>query len=96
MNNTFNINRFGNVVRRDGMSYFQNFGWTLIVLWALPVIMWFLTYISMETFDTGVISNRDTKISILMWLQEFIERVSSRNIDCFMIMRISASMMKMC
>ena len=96
MNNTFNIKRFGNVVRRDGMSYFQNFGWTLIVLWALPVIMWFLTYISMETFDTGVISNRDTKISILMWLQEFIERVSSRNIDCFMIMRISASMMKMC
>ena len=72
MNNTFNINRFGNVVRRDGMSYFQNFGWTLIVLWALPVILWFLTYISMETFDTGVISNRDTKISILMWLSLMI------------------------
>lgn len=72
MNNTFNIKRFGNVVRRDGMSYFQNFGWTLIVLWALPVIMWFLTYISMETFDTGVISNRDTKISILMWLSLMI------------------------
>ena len=72
MNNTFNIKRFGNVVRRDGMSYFQNFGWTLIVLWALPVIMWFLTYISMETFDTGIISNRDTKISILMWLSLMI------------------------
>ena len=72
MNNTFNIKRFGNVVRRDGMSYFQNFGWTLIVLWVLPVIMWFLTYISMETFDTGVISNRDTKISILMWLSLMI------------------------
>lgn len=72
MNNTFNIKRFGNVVRRDGMSYFQNFGWTLIVLWALPVILWFLTYISMETFDTGVISNRDTKISILMWLSLMI------------------------
>ena len=72
MNNTFNIKRFGNVVRRDGMSYFQNFGWTLIVLWALPVILWFLTYISMETFDTGIISNRDTKISILMWLSLMI------------------------
>lgn len=72
MNNTFNINRFGNVVRRDGMSYFQNFGWTLVVLWALPVILWFLTYISMETFDTGIISNRDTKISILMWLSLMI------------------------
>ena len=54
MNNTFNINRFGNVVRRDGMSYFSNYGWTLVVLWAIPVILWFLTYISMETFDTGV------------------------------------------
>ena len=72
MNKTFDIKRFCNVVRRDGMSYFQNFGWTLIVLWALPVIMWFLTYISMETFDTGVISNRDTKISILMWLSLII------------------------
>ena len=72
MNNTFNIKRFGNVVRRDGMSYFQNFGWTLIVLWALPVIMWFLTYISMETFDTGVISNRTTTISTLMWLSLMI------------------------
>lgn len=72
MNNTFNIKRFGNVVRRDGMSYFQNFGWTLIVLWALPVILWFLTYISMETFDTGIIINRDTKISILMWLSLMI------------------------
>ena len=72
MNNTFNIKRFGNVVRRDGMSYFQNFGWTLIVLWALPVILWFLTYISMETFDTGIIINRDTKISTLMWLSLMI------------------------
>lgn len=72
MNNTFNIKRFGNVVRRDGMSYFQNFGWTLIVLWALPVILWFLTYISMETFDTGVISNRTTTISTLMWLSLMI------------------------
>ncbi len=72
MNNTFNINRFGNVVRRDGMSYFSNYGWTLVVLWALPVILWFLTYISMETFDTGVISNRTTTISTLMWLSLMI------------------------
>ena len=72
MNNTFNINRFGNVVRRDGMSYFSNYGWTLVVLWALPVILWLLTYISMETFDTGIISNRDTTISILMWLSLMI------------------------
>ena len=72
MNNTFNINRFGNVVRRDGMSYFSNLGWTLVVLWALPVILWFLTYISMETFDTGVISNRTTTISTLMWLSLMI------------------------
>lgn len=72
MNNTFDIRRFGNVVRRDGMSYFSNYGWTLVVLWALPVILWFLTYISMETFDTGVISNRTTTISTLMWLSLMI------------------------
>lgn len=46
MNNTFNIKRFGNVVRRDGMSYFQNFGWTLLILFAIPIGIWFLLYIN--------------------------------------------------
>ena len=46
MNNTFDIKRFGNVVRHDGMSYFKNFGWTLVVLWSIPVGIWFMLFIS--------------------------------------------------
>lgn len=67
MNNTFDIKRFGNVVRRDGMNYFQNFGWTLVVLWAIPVIFWIMTYVS-----DGVYTNRDILISLLMWLSLII------------------------
>lgn len=67
MNNTFDIKRFGNVVRRDGMNYFQNFGWTLVVLWSIPVIFWIMTYVS-----DGVYTNRDILISLLMWLSLII------------------------
>ena len=67
MNNTFDIRRFGNVVRRDGMSYFKNFGWTLVVLWSIPVIFWIMTYVS-----DGVYTNRDILISVLMWLSLII------------------------
>ena len=67
MNNTFDIKRFGNVVRRDGKNYFQNFGWTLVVLWSIPVIFWIMTYVS-----DGVYTNRDILISLLMWLSLII------------------------
>ena len=56
MNNTFDIKRFGNVVRRDGMSYFKNFGWTLVVLWSIPVGIWFMLFIS---GDMGKTMNSD-------------------------------------
>ena len=67
MNNTFDIKRFGNVVRHDGMSCFKNFGWTLVVLWSIPVIFWIMTYVS-----DGVYTNRDILISLLMWLSLII------------------------
>ena len=67
MSNTFDIKRFGNVVRRDGMNYFKNFGWTLVVLWSIPVIFWIMTYVS-----DGVYTNRDILISLLMWLSLII------------------------
>ena len=52
MNKTFDIKRFGNIVRYDAMSYFKNFGWTLIVLLALPIGIWFLFYTNMSTFHS--------------------------------------------
>ena len=40
MNNTLNINRLGKVIKRDGASFAQNLGLALIILWAIPVIIW--------------------------------------------------------
>ncbi len=40
MNNTLNINRLGKVIKRDGAGFAQNLGIALIILWAIPVIIW--------------------------------------------------------
>lgn len=40
MNNTLDINRLGKVVKHDAMSFFQNLSLALIILWAIPVVMW--------------------------------------------------------
>lgn len=42
MNNTLNINRLGKVVKHDAMSFAQNLGLTLIILWAIPVALWLI------------------------------------------------------
>ena len=55
MNTTFDIKRFGNVLRHDALSYLQNFGWTLMVLLAIPILIWFILYINMD--DTEAVVN---------------------------------------
>lgn len=66
MNSTFDIKRFGNVVRYDAMSYFQNFGWTLLVLLALPIGLWFLLYVNINELEATVGSQRYGFFYILM------------------------------
>lgn len=51
MNKTFDIKRFGNVLRYDAMNYFKNFGWTLVVLLAIPILIWFMLYVNMDDPD---------------------------------------------
>lgn len=68
MNNIFDIKRFGSMLKHDGMSYFKSFGWTLVILWILPIIFWGIAYVSMEVLDTGTITNRGDFISKLVWL----------------------------
>ena len=40
MNNTLNINRFGKVLKHDGLNFFPNLILTLAILWAIPVIVY--------------------------------------------------------
>ena len=58
MNKTFDIKRFGNVLRHDALSYLQNFGWTLVVLFAIPILIWFVLYITVEDGDAMMNYNR--------------------------------------
>ena len=43
MNNTLDINRFGKVLRRDGLNFFPNLILTLAILWAIPVVIYLFT-----------------------------------------------------
>ena len=45
MNNTFNLSRFGKVLRSDCRKYFRNFGITLAILCGLNLVLWLLTLI---------------------------------------------------
>jgi hypothetical protein len=42
MNNTFDLNRLGKVIRRDGMNYIPNMGLTMAILLSIPVMWWLL------------------------------------------------------
>lgn len=52
MNNTFNINRFCNLLAFDGRKYLRNFGLTLAILCGLNLVMWLLTLIFGFTMPT--------------------------------------------
>lgn len=74
MNKTFDIKRFGNVVRYDAMNYFQNFGWTLLVLLALPIGLWFLLYTNMNLndYEAYMTEGRFGILQVLMYLAVMI------------------------
>ena len=39
------------MLRHDAMSYLQNFGWTLVVLLAIPILIWSILYVNMDEPD---------------------------------------------
>jgi len=43
MNNTFDIQRFGKVLKHDGLNFFPNFILSLAILWAIPVVIYLFT-----------------------------------------------------
>ena len=66
MNKTFDIKRFGNMLRYDGMSYFQKFGLTLGIFLGTPVGIWFLAYTNMSVSDLTMGDNRYAFLKFLM------------------------------
>ena len=43
MNNTFNIQRFGKILKHDGLNFFPNFILSLAILWSIPVVIYLFT-----------------------------------------------------
>lgn len=55
MNNTLNINRFGKILKHDGLNFFPNMILTLSIIWAIPVVLYLFTSLipgnEGQTFD---------------------------------------------
>jgi hypothetical protein len=45
MSNTFDINRFGKLLRKDATDFFPNYGLTLVIFACIPIALWLLTTI---------------------------------------------------
>ena len=55
MNNTFNINRFGKILKHDGLNFFPNLILALAILWAIPVIVYLFTALMPGDEEKGLI-----------------------------------------
>lgn len=53
MNNTFNFNRFKNLLLKDGKMYIRNFGTNLIVICSLNAIFWIFNLLFGTSSDPG-------------------------------------------
>jgi len=64
MNNTFNINRFGKILKHDGLNYFPNIILALAILWAIPVVIYLFTSL-MPTEETNKVFDACGRINII-------------------------------
>ena len=67
MNNTLNINRFGKVLKHDGLNFFPKLILTLAILWAIPVIVYLFAAL-MPTNDTKDAFDAMSRIDLISTL----------------------------
>ena len=67
MSNTFNINRFGKILKHDGLNFFPNFILALAILWAIPVVIYLFTAL-MPTDGTVHLYDTMARINIIDFL----------------------------
>ena len=68
MNNTLNINRFGKILKHDGLNFFPNLILTLAILWAIPVIV-YLAVALMPTNDTKDAVDAFSRVDLISTLE---------------------------
>ena len=64
MNNTFNINRLGKILKHDGLNFFPNIILALAILWAIPVVVYLFTSL-MPTDGTKDILDAFGRINVI-------------------------------
>ena len=64
MNNTFNINRFGKILKHDGLNFFPNIILAFAILWAIPVVVYLFTSL-MPTDDTERVFDAFSRINVI-------------------------------
>ena len=67
MNNTLNINRFGKILKHDGLNFFPKLILTLAILWAIPVIVYLFAAL-MPTNDTNDAFDAMSRIDLISTL----------------------------
>lgn len=67
MNNTFNINRFGKVLKHDGLNFFPNIILALAIIWAIPVVIYLFTCL-MPSDETTQLYDPFSRIDIISTL----------------------------
>lgn len=71
MNNTFNINRFGKVLKHDGLNFFPNMILALAILWAIPVIIYLFTSL-IPSDDTSHVFDAFSRINIISFIKKIV------------------------
>ena len=71
MNNTFNINRFGKILKHDGLNFFPNMILALAILWAIPVIIYLFTSL-IPSDDTSHVFDAFSRINIISLIKKIV------------------------
>ena len=71
MNNTLNINRFGKILKHDGLNFFPNLILTLAIFWAIPVIIYLFSAL-MPTNDTKDAFDAFSRVDLISTLANIV------------------------
>ena len=69
MNNTLDINRFGKILKHDGLNFFPNMILALAILWAIPIIIYLFTSL-IPSDETSKVFDAFSRISTIDFIKK--------------------------
>jgi hypothetical protein len=71
MNNTLDINRFGKILKHDGLNFFPNMILALAILWAIPIIIYLFTSL-IPSDETSKVFDAFSRINIISFIKKIV------------------------